>query len=64
MLSVCGEWIWLGEGRDGWGDLFMDGFKGMVWYGAVKGKGGEQTGCGMLRMWGVHLVGGGKGWVG
>jgi len=44
--------------------LFMDGFKGMVWYGAVKGKGGEQTGCGMLRMWGVHLVGGGKGWVG
>ena len=52
--------------RDGWDVLFMDRFKGggVMWCGAVKGKGGEQTGCGMLRMWGVHLVGGGKGWVG
>jgi len=32
--------------------------------GAMKGKEGEQTGCGMLRVWGVDLIGGGKGWVG
>ena len=31
--------------------------------GAMKGKEGEQTGCGMLRVWGVNLVGGGMGEV-
>ncbi len=34
---------------------------GAMWCGVVKGKGGEQTGCGILRVWGVHLVVGGKG---
>lgn len=32
---------------------------GVVRYGAMKGKEGEQTGCGMLRMWRVNLIEGG-----
>jgi len=43
--------------RDGWDVLFMDRFKGggVMWCGAVKGKGGEQTGCGMLSVCGEWI---------
>ncbi len=30
-----------------------------MWCGVMKGNEDEQTGCGMLRMWGVYLIGGG-----
>jgi len=33
----------------------------VVWCDVVKDEEGERTECGMLRMWGVDLVGGGKG---
>jgi len=42
----------------------LRGWCGVVWCNEREGKKGEQTGCGMLRMWGVDLVVGGKGWLG
>ncbi len=42
ILRVCGEWIWLGEGWDGWGVLFVGGKGGGkdrgLWEGAWDGR--------------------------